>query len=98
MARITSVTTSAYAARLLGEAPDLIDAIIANDDNLDDGDIITIWTGPDEAITGLTDHGIRALRDMLDDARRTPDTWRNFIEGFVQDRDVAKRHKSWKPR
>ena len=58
MATVTHVHTLAYVARILDEDLDLLEAITDNDDNLNYGDIITVWTGRDEAMTALTDGGI----------------------------------------
>jgi hypothetical protein len=58
MAAVTSVSTLDYVATMLSEDVELLDAIVSNDDNLTYGAIISVYTGPDEAITALTDHGI----------------------------------------
>ncbi|MBB3360350.1 MULTISPECIES: hypothetical protein [unclassified Novosphingobium] len=44
-----------YVADILGEHPELIDAIVSNDDNLTYGSIISVGLGPDEWRTALTD-------------------------------------------
>lgn len=98
MPTTTQVTTIAYVAKILEEDVDLLEAIIANDDNLAYGDIVTVWTGRDEANSALTDRGIQELRGMLADARRTANTWRDFLEDFVSDPEVAARNQQWKPR
>ena len=36
----------------------MLEAIVSNDDNLTYGAIISVYVGPDEAITALTEHGI----------------------------------------
>lgn len=92
MPTTTHVTAISYVAQILDEDVDLLEAIIANDDNLAYGDIVTVWTGRDEAISALTDRGIQELRDMLTDAQRTANTWRNFLEDFVSDPEVVARH------
>ena len=56
---------------MLGEDPELLEAIVYNDDNLSYGAIISVYTGPDETITALTDDGIDELKNMLSDARAT---------------------------
>ena len=38
------------------------------DDNLTYGSIISVYTGPDDTITAMTDDGIDELKDMLRDA------------------------------
>ena len=54
MATVTSVYTIEHAATLLGEAPELIEAIISNDDNLSYGTIISICNGTEESVMTLT--------------------------------------------
>lgn len=98
MATVTQVYTIEYAAKLLGEDPELLEAIISNDDNLTYGTIIYVCTGTDESINTLTEDGIDELRDMLKDARRSEDVWNNFLEDFVEDPDVIARVKCQGPR
>ena len=43
-------------------------------DNLTYGSIVSVYTGPDETTTALTDDGIEELTDMLRDARITNDS------------------------
>lgn len=98
MATVTHVHTLAYVAQILGEDLDLLEAITDNDDNLDDGDIITVWTGNEETMTALTDDGIDALRDLLTDARRSPEAWYDFLQSFVDDPDLRARLASGNPK
>lgn len=63
-------------------------------DNLSYGAIISVYTGPDEAITALTDHGLEELADMLREARRSTKTWHEFLDDFVDDPELAARLKS----
>jgi hypothetical protein len=58
MPTVTSVSTVDYVAQILDEHPDLIHAIISNEDNLSYGAIITVRTGPEEGMDALTDDGI----------------------------------------
>lgn len=97
MATVTHVHTLAYVARILQEDLELLEAITDNDDNLTYGDIITVWTGRDEAMTALTDGGIKALRDLLADARRSPEAWRDFLQSFVDDSELRARLASAEP-
>ncbi len=83
---------------MLGEDPEMLEAIVSNDDNLSYGNIVSVYTGADEAITALTDHGIEELRDMLIDARRSPQDWHRFLEDFVSDPDIIARVKEKEPR
>ena len=98
MATVTHVYTIEYAAKLLGENLELLEAIISNDDNLTYGTIIYVCTGTDESFNSLTEDGIDELRDMLKDARRSDDAWNDFLEDFVEDPDVIARVKCQGPR
>lgn len=98
MATVTHVYTIEHAATLLGEDPELIDAIISNDDNLSYGTIISICNGTEESATTLTRLGIEELRDMLTYARRSEQAWNDFLEDFVEDPDVIARVKCQYPR
>jgi len=61
MAAVTSFLTLDYVARILDENVELLEAIISNDDNLTYGAIVSVYTGPDEAITALTGDGVKEL-------------------------------------
>lgn len=98
MAAITSLSTLDYVAKMLDEDVELLEAIVSNDDNLTYGAIISVYTGPDEAITALTDHGIDELSDMLADARLTTRTRHDFLDAFVDDLELAARFKAQPPR
>lgn len=98
MATVTHVYTIEYAAKLLGEDPELLEAIISNDDNLTYGNIISVCTGSEESITTLTDNGIEELKDMLTDAKRSDEAWNDFLETFVEDPDIIARVKNQAPR
>ena len=94
MATITYVRTLEYAASILEEDVELLEAIVSNDDNLSYGAIISVYTGPDQAITALTDSGVLELADMLREARRSTKTWHEFLDDFVDDPELAARFKS----
>lgn len=98
MATVTHVFSIDYVARLLDEDADLLQAIVSNDDNLSYGSIISVHTGPDEAITSLTRDGIEELEQMLAHARRTPDGWNDFLEAFVDDQELIARINAKSPR
>lgn len=98
MATVTHVCTIEYVAKILGEDREMLEAIVENDDNLSYGAIISVHTGSDEAITALTDDGIDELKEMLHDARRSPDAWHGFLEDFVADPDIVARVKEKGPR
>lgn len=94
MATITYLRTLDYVASILQEDLELLEAIVWNHDNLSYGNIISVYTGPDEAITALTDPGVEELADMLRDARRSTKDWHEFIDDFVDDTELAARFKS----
>jgi len=73
---------------MLGEDPELLEAIIHNEDNLTYGNIISVYVGPDETVTALTDNGIEELTDMIRAARITTKTWHEFLDDFVDDTDL----------
>lgn len=93
MAAVTHLCSLDFVATILNEDRDLLQAIIANDDNLTYGAIVTIPTGCEEAITALTDDGILELKDMRVAARATEQTWNQFLEDFVSDREVVERFR-----
>ena len=98
MATVTHVCTLDYVARMLGEDPELLEAIVSNDDNLTYGAIISVYTGQHETVTALTDDGIGELKDMLRDARITPETWHAFLDDFIHDTELIARIKAQSPR
>jgi hypothetical protein len=98
MAAVTSFLTLDYVARILDENVELLEAIISNDDNLTYGAIVSVYTGPDEAITALTGHGVEELTDMLSEARLTTKAWHQFLDDFIDDPELAARFKAHKPR
>ncbi len=98
MAAITHIYALEYAAKMMDEDLELLEAITWNDDNLTYGSIVTVHTGPDEAITALTDDGIEELTDMLRDARITTESWHEFLDDFVHDAELVARIKAQSPR
>jgi hypothetical protein len=98
MATITSVFTINHIAKKLGEDPELLEAIVSNDDNLSYGSIISVYDDSDEAITTLTADGIDELRQMLADARQSTHEWNDFLDSFVDDEELIARVKAKSPR
>jgi hypothetical protein len=94
MAAVTHVCNIDYVAKMLGEDVALLEAIIANDDNLTYGNIVSVYLGPDETISALTDAGIEELTHMIRAARITTKTWHEFLDGFVDDADLVSRIKA----
>ena len=98
MATVTHVFTVDYVARILGEHPDLIQAIISNDDNLAYGAIIAVCNGEEDAIDALTPDGLDELASMLKSARLTPERWQQFLDDFVEDPEIIENVKPLNPR
>ena len=98
MATVTYVYTIEYAAKLLGENPELLEAIISNDDSLTYGTIINVCTGTEDSFNTLTEDGIDELKDMLRNAHSSEEAWNDFLETFVHDPDVIERVKSQEQR
>ena len=98
MAAITHIYTLDYVAKMMGEDLELLEAIVWNDENLTYGSIISVYSGPEETITVLTDDGIEELTDMLRGARITTDNWHQFLDAFVHDADLVARIKAQSPR
>ena len=83
---------------MLDEDVELLEAIVYNNDNLTYGSIISVYVGPDETITALTDDGIEELTDLIKAARLTTKTWYEFLDDFVDDTDLVLRIKAKSPR
>ena len=98
MGAVSQVYTLEYVAILLGEDPEMLDAIVSNEDNLTYGTIIKVYTGPDGIITALTDYGVQELRDMIAAARSSPTQWDQFLDDFVNDPGIIARVKAQTPR
>lgn len=97
MAAVPHVCSIDYVAKVLGEDAELLEAIIYNDDNLTYGSIVSVYVGPDETVTALTDNGIEELADMIRAARNTARTWHKFLDDFVDDTDRVARIKAKSP-
>ena len=98
MAAITHICTLDYVAKMLDEDVELLKAIVYNDDNLTYGSIATVYLGPDETITALTDDGIEELTDLIKAARLNTRIWHEFLDDFVDDTDLVLRIKAKSPR
>ena len=93
MSATTYVCSIAHVATRLGEDPELLAAIVSNDDNLTYGNIVSVHVGHGDYITALTDDGIDEIRDMLASARVSVEEWQNFLENFVAEPDIIARVK-----
>jgi len=98
MGRTTSVCTITHVAKMLGENLELLEEISSNDDNLDYGDIVTIWTGEDETITSFTDDGIDSLRAFIADVRTWPGGIQQFLVDTLCEPDVIERIMADEPK
>lgn len=94
MAAVTSVCSIGHAAARLGEDPELLEAIVRNDDNLTYGNIVSVQIGNEEYIIALTEDGIDELRNMLANARVSIKEWRSFLDDFVDEPDIIARLKN----
>jgi hypothetical protein len=94
MATVTRVFTLDYVAEMLGEDLELLQAIVSNSDNLTYGNIISVVHGDDARIIALTDDGIDELEQMLVWARRTTAEWNDFLDTFVDDKELVARIKA----
>lgn len=98
MAAVTHVCTIDYVAKMLGEDVELLEAITSNDDNMTNGNIVSVYVGHDETISALTDDGVEELTDIIQTARITTKTWNEFLDDFVDDADLVTRIKAQSPR
>ena len=97
MAAVTQVCPLDDIAKMPGDAPELFEAIVNNDENLTYGSIISVSTGPDAKITALTDDRVDDLKDMQRDARITTKTKHAFLDDFVDDAELIARIKAQSP-
>ena len=98
MGRTTSVYTITHVAKMLGENLELLEEIASNDDNLDCGDIVTIWTGDEETMTSFTNDGIDSLRAFIRDVRTWPGGIHQFLTASLCEPDVIERIMSDEPK
>ena len=98
MAVVTHVYLASYVANILGEHPELIEAILSNDDNLSYGSIISVSAGPDEYHTAITSQGIEELRDFIADFRQSPEDWDDLLHSIIDDSETIQAVKLYKPR
>ncbi len=98
MAVVTHVYLTSYVANILGEHPELIEAILSNDDSLSYGSIISVSAGPDEYQTAITSQGIEELRDFIADFRRSPEDWNDLLHSIIDDPETIQAVKIHKPR
>jgi len=90
----TSVCSIDHVATRLREDPELLKAIVSNDDNLTYGNIVSVQIGQEDYITALTQDGIEELRDMLANARVSTKEWHSFLDDFVAEPGIIARVKN----
>lgn len=98
MPTVRHVFTLDYVTGILNEHPDLIAAIVSNDDNLSYGSIITVCAGLHDYMTAITDEGIDELRDFIADFRRSPEEWDAFLQSVIDDPETIENVKTHKAR
>lgn len=98
MAVITHVYLASYVANILDEHPELIEAILCNNDNLSYGSIISVAVGPDEWQTAITSQGIDELQDFIADCRQSTEDWDGLLHSIIDDPDIIQAVKDHKPR
>ena len=98
MAAVTHIYLSSFVANILDEHPELIEAIISNNDNLSYGSIISVAVGPDEWQTAITSQSIDELQESIADFRQSPDDWDGLLHSIIDDPDIIQAVKDHKPR
>ncbi len=82
-------------AKMPGENQQRLKAIICNDDNTTQDNIVSVCT--DAAITALTDDGIREIKDMLAAARRSTKDRHDVLSHFAANPDTITHSKNHPP-
>jgi len=76
---MSSLYTISYVAKMIGENTELVEVVSANSDNIDDGEMFTMWTSQEDGIIAFTDRGIECLKEFLADLRTTSAGIREFL-------------------
>lgn len=95
---MSSLCAINYVAEMIGENIELIEVVSANSDNIDHGEMATVWTGPDDGITAFTDRGIESLKEFLADVRSWPGGMREFLVDERCETEMIKRIMAREPR
>lgn len=85
-------------ANILDEHPDLIQAILSNNDNLSYGSIISVAAGPDGWQTAITSQGIEELQEFIANFRQSPEDWEALLHSIIDAPDTIQTVKDHKPR
>ena len=98
MARTTQVYSIDYVAKMIGENLDLIEAVSANSDNTDYGEMIHVHDGTEEGITTFTDRGVESLREFLAEIRSWDDGVRQFLVDQECEPEIIERIMTSEPK
>ena len=99
MAQTRYVLTLERVAEILDEDLELIETIVANDDNLSFGNIVYVeMAAGNDSITALTTDGVEELGQMLADARSSRQEWDLFLADLGAAPEVIARIKPKLPR
>lgn len=69
MDRATLLYALDNVARLIGESVELLEEVVRNSDNIDNGEMINVSDGTQQGIITFTDLGIENLQEFLADVR-----------------------------
>nr|WP_319484749.1 hypothetical protein [uncultured Cohaesibacter sp.] len=99
MAQTGYVLTLERIAEILDEDLEIIETIVANDDNLSFGSIVYVeMAAGNDSITALTADGVEELGLMLAGARSSQQEWNLFLADLVADPEIIARVKPKQPR
>ena len=87
-----------YAAEMIDENSEIVDVISANLDNIDDGEMFTMWTSHEHGFIALTDRGIEGLKAFLADLRTSPIGIREFLVAENSSQETITRIIAHEPR
>lgn len=76
---MSSLYTISYVAEMIGENIELIEVVSANSDNIDYGEMTTVWTTQKDVVTAFTDRGIECLKEFLAELRASSSGIRKFL-------------------
>jgi len=98
MGRDTQVYAMDHVGKMINEAPELLDIMTANSDNIDYGEMIYVAISPDEDITALTKRGIESLQEFIADVRTWPGGMRQFLIDEMCEPDIIEKIIANEPR
>lgn len=98
MGRDTHIRAIGDVAEMIGEAPELLEQIAANSENIDYGEMIYVSTGPSEGFTAFTSRGIESLQEFIADVRTWPGGMRQFLIDDMCDPAIIEKIMAKEPR